>query len=119
MGPDDLDEAEAVDRSPLERLRQMLVNCLTGFLTCRFASAGRKVDPDRASDVEAPDRLPDFLGPADGELLRRKRAVDVDQSHRRCWGNSQLATNKADNAAARFLQHIVPSGLGKTILRCR
>src|SRR5206468_12586672 len=53
--PDDLNEPEAVDRGPLERLRKHGVDGRCGLLTRCLAAYRRQVDSDRAADVQAPD----------------------------------------------------------------
>ena len=68
--PDDLDEAEAVDRGPLEGLRQDRVDRLGGALPRFLAGRGRKVDADRALEVEAEDRARRGERAGDRQLFR-------------------------------------------------
>ena len=96
---DDLDEAEAVDRGPLERLRQTGVDRRRRGLARRLAARGRQVDADRAADVEAADRVVRLrAAPSTASSSGGKIAVDVDQGHRRGRRHPQLAAGEADHA---------------------
>ena len=53
--PHDLEEAEAVDRGALERLRQQRVERLGNRLPLGLAGNGRQVDADRAADAVTAD----------------------------------------------------------------
>ena len=86
---DDLEEAEAVDRGPLERLRQDRVDRRRGRLALRLAADGRQVDADRAADVE----------PADGlrppPRRRPPQARPAADSRRRRSGSSPASAKSA------------------------
>ena len=66
---DDLDEAEAVDCRPFERLRQRSIDSGGGGLAGGFAGNGREVDADRAAYVEPHDGPRRFSCTGNGELL--------------------------------------------------
>src|SRR5205085_12358263 len=72
----DLEEAEAVHRGPLERLGKHHVECCGGGLAVRLGGEGWEVDPDRAADAEAADRPSRSARTGNGERFRRKRPID-------------------------------------------
>ena len=109
---DDLQEAEAVDRGALERLRQRSRRSpASTACALRLARQGREVDADRAADAVAADRARRGLRAGQRELGRRQVPVDVDQGHRRGRRHAQLAAGEADDAAARFLDQVGPACL--------
>ena len=109
---DDLDEAEAVDRGPLERLRQIGVDRARGGLARRLAprSVGKSI-ADRAADVEPADGLAPLPRRRLPPALRVQPAVDIDQGHRRRWlrcaarrpriGRCRFALRRSDRPSPR------------------
>src|SRR6185312_14569432 len=89
-GPNDLDEAKAVHRRTLERLRQDGVNCRPRLLPRRLAAAGGKITADGAADVETADGARRFACPKHRQLFGRKMAIDVDQRHCRGQGYPEI-----------------------------
>ena len=113
---DDLDEAEAVDRGPLERLRQdaSIASAASwrAALPRRSADRSRSIRRYRAGGSLG--RLPPRRATASS--LGRKIAVDVDQGHRRRRRDPQLAAGERDDAAARFVDQIVPAQLAEFVV---
>ena len=81
---DDLQEAEAVDRGALERLRQDRVDRRRRGLP-PVARQGRQVDADRAADAEAPDRARRRRG---ARLGQRRRAAGRRRRRTGSWPGS-------------------------------
>ena len=107
---DDLEEAEAIDRGPLERRRQDAIDRFgrpPAAPPCRRSSASRSRSIRRCHDGGSSARRP---------WRRPARAVRAARCHRRRSRSSpasarhaELAAGKGDDPAARFVEQVVPA----------
>ena len=108
-GADDLDEAEAIDRGPLERLRQDGVDRRSRCLARCLAVDRRQVDPDRSGEAKTADCQASGARPGNREFVGGERPVDIDQDHRRSRRNAQPPAGKLNDPARRFLEQVGPA----------
>ena len=114
---DDLEEAEAVDRGPLERLGQDRIDRRGGGLAAARPDS-RQVDADRSADAETPDRA------AAARAAGEARARPAARCRRRRSGSSPASARSAarrresDLAARGLVEQVRPAGgLERSALR--